>query len=538
MFGDTEAGEGPAGPLAPDPTGREPAVAPASESSVAPASESAVPEPVELSAPDAGTTRTIATDWSPSGDGAAELAPGQTETITGLPIVEPARRRRWFRRWWTWLLILVVVLALAGTGGWILLRDQGENTAARTAPSPSASAPGPTHPNLIATRRDAFQELLARRSDAMNERDQKAFLVDLDPTKAKLIRGQKLLFKNLGKLPLESFEYEVRSYQPPTPVDSGNPGGRFNPGSATIEARVQFADADPRPTAARYFAKVEFKNGKLLITDISNRGTVNPYSPAPWDATDLTVVRTTHMVVGVTPDARGRAREVANLAERAYETSRGLWPRRSQNEFIIFATGKRSTFERWYGYRNRTPDFSVGRAITVPTCCETKDETLGDSTSTHIILDLHRMEEQIDLEWTLAHELTHAVSQPRADADYEVPTWAVEGYAEYVGIQLLDKRGYFAFWARDVREYVNDGKFRDRLPTDKNFYGKSVAINYALSVRFFEYLAGEYGESTVKNFFFYLNAMDDTDVDAAMKKYFKASEKKVVANWASWVRNS
>jgi hypothetical protein len=449
----------------------------------------------------------------------------------------PSRRRFWPRRWWTRAIVLLLALALVGGG--LALRDRVGQDAAEATPSSSAkSQPGPTHPNLLASNRDAFNAVLDRRAEAVADGDLKAFLADLDPGKTKLLRGQRLLFKNLGVLPVKSFEYVAQSYLPPVPAQAGNPDGAFNPGSAIIEARLQFIDADPRPTVARYSVKLELRSGKLVITDISSKGAVRPFSPTPWDSTILTVVRTTHMVVGVAPDEKDRAQEIADAAERAFETSRGLWPKRSRNEFVIFAAGKRSAFESWYGLADDTPDFSVGRALTVPTCCQTRQQKLGDSTSTHIILDLSELSDPIDLEWTLAHELTHAVAQPRAAANYEAPSWATEGYAEYVGIRLLAKRGYYALWARDVREYVADGKFRDRLPADERFYGRNADINYALSVRFFEYLAGEYGESTVKNFFFYLNSMDPLDTDAAMRRYLHASKKKVVANWAAWVRNS
>ncbi|HKE51702.1 MAG TPA: hypothetical protein VKE25_09335 [Actinomycetes bacterium] len=461
--------------------------------------------------------------------------PGPAGELGAVVPAKQRRRRFWPRRWWTRTVVLLLALALVG-GGLLLLRDQvGSDSSAASA---GKGQPGPTHPNLLASNRDAFNALLDRRTDAVADGDLKAFLADLDPTKTKLIRKQRLLFKNLGKLPVKSFKYVQTSYLPPVPVQAGNPDGEFSTGHAMIEAWLRLVDADPRPTVARYSLKLELQAGKLVITDVSSTGAVRPYSPTPWDSTDLTVIRTTHMVVGVASDETDRAQAVADAAERAYDASLGLWPKQARKEFVIFAAGKRSTFESWYGFSDDTPDFSVGRALTVPTCCQTRHKKLGDSTSTHIVLDLSELSDPIDLEWTLAHELTHAVAQPRAAADYDAPRWASEGYAEYVGIRLLAKRGYFALWARDVREYVADGKFRDRLPSDSGFYGRSADINYALSVRFFEYLAGEYGESTVKNFFFYLNSMDPLDTDAAMRKYFHASQRKVVSDWAAWVRNS
>src|SRR5262245_5359020 len=492
--------------------------------------------------PDAAYAPWMVTDFTypaaagPTPAGGADR-PGTAGEFGATVSAGPSRRRFWPRRRWTRAAVVLLALALVG-GALVLLRDQVGSDATDAGPASSNGQPGSTHPNLLASNRDAFNALLNRRSDAVADGDLEAFLADIDPARTKLIRTQRLLFKNLGVLPVKSFKYVSTSYLPPVPAQAGNPDGAFNPGSAIIEARLQLVDADPRPTTAHYSVKLKLRSGRLLITDISSKGAVRPFSPTPWDSTELTVVRTTHMVVGVAADAKDRAQAIADAAERAYETSRGLWPKQARDEFVIFAAGRRSMFESWYGFADDTPDFSVGRALTVPTCCGTRHQRLGDETSTHVILDLSELSDPIDLEWTLAHELTHAVAQPRAAANWEAPSWASEGYAEYVGIRLLDKRGYYALWASDVREYVADGKFRDRLPTDVGFYGRNADINYALSVRFFEYLAGEYGESTVKNFYFYLNAMDPLDVDAAMRKYFHASQKNVVADWAAWVRNS
>ncbi|MGH8833850.1 MAG: hypothetical protein ACRDWG_02455 [Actinomycetes bacterium] len=509
----------------------------------APTSTGYVPPTVTDPPPDAANSPWMASDsthpatFTPIPAGGT-YGPGLAGEIGTVAPAGPSRRRFWPRRWWTRAIVVLLALALVG-GGLVLFRDQVGRDAAEATRSPSGSnQPGPTHPNLLASNRDAFNALLDRRAEAVADGDLEVFLADLDPGKTKLLRRQRLLFDNLGVLPVKSFKYVAESYLPPVPAQAGNPDGAFNPGSAIIESQLQFIDADPRPTIARYSVKLELRSGKLVITDISSKGAVRPFSPTPWDSTDLTVVRTTHMVVGVAPDEKDRAQEIAAAAERAYETSRGLWPKRARDEFVIFAAGKRSTFESWYGFAHDTPDFSVGRALTVPTCCQTRDQKLGDTTSTHVILDMSELSDPIDLEWTLAHELTHAVAQPRAAANYDAPSWAVEGYAEYVGIRLLAKRGYYALWARDVREYVADGKFRNRLPAEEGFYGRNADINYALSVRFFEYLAGEYGESTVKNFFFYLNSMDPLDTNAAMRKYFHSSPKKVVASWADWVRNS
>jgi hypothetical protein len=189
----------------------------------------------------------------------------------------------------------------------------------------------------------------------------------------------------------------------------------------------------------------------------------------------------------------------------------------------------------WYGKLESAPD-PTGITIQVPTCCVRAENRLGDVTSTHIVLDVKEAGDRIDLEWLLAHELTHAVAEPMDDIDHAGSLrWADEGYAEFVGISLLDSYGFVANWDRLARNYAHTKAFDHKLPADRNFYTKDAGPHYALAVRFFEYLADRYGKTTTRDFYFYLNAMKTPDPDAAMRKYFHTSEKTLVAAWANWV---
>jgi hypothetical protein len=242
------------------------------------------------------------------------------------------------------------------------------------------------------------------------------------------------------------------------------------------------------------------------------------------------------MIVAATPDAAGRVRQVADAAEAAYAHSLPYWRKGIPNEFVIFATAKGSTFRRWYGNDDELgEDEAIAKAIEVPSCCSSKRRVLGDVTSLRITVDTSEHPDRIDLEWTLAHELTHAVAEPLTPLSNDVMIWADEGYAEFVGVKMLESRGYVANWASVARTAARKKTFKRKLPADDSFYGKSADANYALSVRFFEFLADRYGTGKTRDFYFYLNAMRHPDLDAAIRKYFETSQKKLVAAWAAWV---
>jgi len=445
------------------------------------------------------------------------------------PPLPPAHRSRRLR---IGAIVAAAALLAGGTGVYFL---RGSDSHPRSTTPPTGSTVS-RHPNLVASTRQSLDALLERRSHAIADDDRDAFLADIDPANKKLVSAQRLIFDNLTKLHAAENDFAISSYYTqPAPVDPNDLDGDWQRGEAHVESRVQLDEVDPRPTVAYYKWTVEIRDGTLVVTGIAPSLYPEPTAPMPWETARLTVRRTRHMLVATTPDAAKQTKQIADAAERAYRRSRSLWPRHAADEFVIFATTNRKLMGSWYGKLESAPD-PTGVTIQVPTCCLRAEDRLGDVTSTHIVLDIQEARDRIDLEWLLAHELTHAVAEPNDDIDHAGSLrWADEGYAEFVGISLLDHYGYVANWDQVARNYAHSNAFDDKLPTDRNFYTKDADAHYALAVRFFEYLADRYGKTTTRDFYFYLNAMKTPDADAAMRKYFHTPEKALVAAWANWV---
>lgn len=432
-----------------------------------------------------------------------------------------------------------MIVGLLGTA--LVGSDLGSvaDPAASAEPVEPARIPTVSLRDKIVAGEIGFNYLITKRRQAIRDGDLDAFLANLDPGNDELIANQTVLFENLTSLPIGTYDLANTSYTPPRPAAATDP--RTHPWQATwtyVDSLVQLDEVDDLPTVATHRWDIEFRDGRLVITGIEPSRARDAYAPAPWESAPLAVARTDHMLVLATPDVADRAEEVADAAERAYDRSLRHWPEEGiRNEFVIFATANRELFAEWYGGLELISEHTTGWALPVPTCCSTKDGLLGDVTSSHIAIDLTEITDRIDLEWLLAHELTHAVAEPLGNAATTTQvTWADEGYAEFVGIMLLDSYDYIANWDEVARDFARGDDFDGTLPPDEDFYGENAQINYALSVRFFEFLVDRHGEADVSDFYFALNAMAIPDADAAFADHFGTSKDEVLDDWADWVR--
>jgi hypothetical protein len=467
--------------------------------------------------------------------GVTAVAEGAQPGLAGSPAVAAPKGRRWWGRTQVIGIAVLTVLALAAGSGSYLLQNGDQQDRGGAAPTPSASR-DLSYVDVLKQTTGKLNALADRRGHAVIRRDRSAFLAGLDPSNRKLINQQKTIFKNLTTLQVTKHEFQVGYTDVPRPDNLHNLGGTWDTGSADITELVQLRKVDKQATEASYTWELTVRSGRLVITDIKPQKGGGSYAPAPWDGSTLTVTRSRHMIVAATPDAANRARQVADAAEAAYSHSLPYWKKGIPSEFVIFATAKGSTFRRWYGNDDELgEEEAIAKAIEVPSCCSSKRRVLGDVTSLRITVDTSEHPDRIDLEWTLAHELTHAVADPLTPLSNDVMIWADEGYAEFVGVKMLESRGYVANWASVARTAARKKSFNRKLPADDGFYGKNADANYAFSVRFFDFLADRYGTGKTRDFYFYLNAMSHPDSDAAMRRYFGTSQKKLIAAWAAWV---
>ena len=91
----------------------------------------------------------------------------------------------------------------------------------------------------------------------------------------------------------------------------------------------------------------------------------------------------------------------------------------------------------------------------------------------------------------LAHEVTHVAS--RAASGAAVPTWLVEGLADWIGYRGLDVP--LSVSARELQADVRAGRLPDHLPTDAAYDGSDprLAQTYEQSWRAVSLIAYRFG---------------------------------------------
>jgi hypothetical protein len=95
----------------------------------------------------------------------------------------------------------------------------------------------------------------------------------------------------------------------------------------------------------------------------------------------------------------------------------------------------------------------------------------------------------------LTHEVTHVAS--RAATGPSVPTWMVEGLADYIGFRGTDLP--LSVTASELRTAMRKGKVPDELPLDSEFAGgrADLAETYEMSWLAMTLIAKTYGQATM-----------------------------------------
>jgi hypothetical protein len=99
----------------------------------------------------------------------------------------------------------------------------------------------------------------------------------------------------------------------------------------------------------------------------------------------------------------------------------------------------------------------------------------------------------------ITHELTHVAS--RADTGYRMPTWLIEGFADYVGFRGTGIATTVA--ARELAAAVRAGHLPRALPDDHSFDGANTQLSEAYEGAWLacRYIAQEYGQPRLVAFY-------------------------------------
>lgn len=406
------------------------------------------------------------------------------------------------------------------------------------------------------SNRSRIKPILERRAKALLDKNEEAYLADLDPSNKELVEQEKLVFANLRQFEFAEFRYVLNNMTERTDDEGGiavSPVIRI----AKLSADAGPGDIAPGETFIYRFVK---KGDKLLINYIwrltsenqEELGVVGPYADAPWHTDELTVEKVGDRVWLVADKSVNDLGRFAAVTERELGVVEKMWGDREKFPGnVLFFTRDTENFRQWFGNAVFSPSGGKALGVQIPQYGVKKNGQFFTSqyVASRIVVNLAAIDASGGEPWsTVRHELTHAVTAKASltggNELLRAPTWAVEGFARYS--ESIDKPNQAARIRGYVASQARAGKFKGRTPKNDEFYGEDVSFNYDLGATVFlaaEKLKGR--DAAVELYATIIQYTDSADHSFFELPVFESISQRVLgmsagafnSRWKSYVRN-
>jgi hypothetical protein len=316
------------------------------------------------------------------------------------------------------------------------------------------------------------------------------------------------VFAALAALPLASFVLTVDPARRSETVAGLGEGAATLPVLATY--RLQGWDDAPLAVPMLLVVAPEPGGGWGVVEDRTTTDPATDQRLEPWLIGNLYLTRTSHVLVVADGGHAAQARRLARTLETLTIDVRRLWPGRTWNGKVVAYALTSPTFVRsWYGSAAAGDPGNGGRAAFVAKVVTLPSGGAGAG-AVRMVLTPYLLERprsgSVDV---LRHELTHVAT---ARLGSGVPTWLVEGAAEYTGFARrtgdggLDATTTFGRHGLTAAEVAStaSGRWRPTLLARPEFYrGSEAAVGERYNSAFITclYIADRYGEPTLRRLY-------------------------------------
>jgi hypothetical protein len=233
-------------------------------------------------------------------------------------VVEPAIHRSTAAR----VVPIVVVLALLVGGGIAAaIRDGGSGTR-NSQPTAAASLRAGAEASGVPRRR-AIRALLRRRSAAIVDHDQAAFMATVDPVREGFRRSQAQMFADLAAVRFASWSYRI--------------DGRPAPGAPVqVALHYRIAGFDAAPTDLTQYPTFVQRSGHWYLASLADHRARGEISATDlWDYGPVHAVRRGSVLVLGAPSQQRTMVQVARLAQAAIPQVISVWGRHWSRGAVI-----------------------------------------------------------------------------------------------------------------------------------------------------------------------------------------------------------
>jgi hypothetical protein len=413
-------------------------------------------------------------------------------------------------------LVLLVVVAAVTWRVWPTSHDQ------RTASDAQASQ----------AEVSAVISMLQTHARAVLDHDPAAWAASLDSTAAAsaFAQRQRAVFDSLAQVPLRTWRYVLSA--PVTAPDVLGPAAeRLSGRVVVLQVRLEYAidRVDPEPTSKNlWLTAVHRDAGWRLAGDDDAAQTGGVSWHGPWDFGPVAVYRSAQTLVLAHPAHAAESATFAALVERSIPVVRRVWGTDWNDYVAVLIPDSAEEFTSVAGATGDNHDLA---AVAVADSVSSSRVVLGS----RIILNpttLNRLD-AAGRRLVVQHELTHIAT--RAATSDPMPTWVIEGFADYVG--NLDSSQSVPESAAELAAEVKTGKVPTVLPTAADFDGANPRLAQVyeeswLACRLIARRAGEPGLVRFYKAVSNIAASDpDTAVSGALKQVLGVTPAAFVADW-------
>jgi hypothetical protein len=374
--------------------------------------------------------------------------------------------------------------------------------------------------------------VLDRHGAAVRSRDRDAFLAGIDdsPAAAPYRRAQVAVFDNLARVPLAGWSYQVSA-----PVTGGSvltdAAARYH--AAVLIARValsyQLPGVDPAPTEHDVWLTFTRRAGHVRIASDSDLAGEGGQSwRGPWDYGPVSVYHGASCLILAHPAYATRLAGLARVLDGAVRAVTAVWGAGWPRPVAVFVPAGQD---------------ELGALVGSPADPGVAAQTLGDPgdprTGIRVVLDPDAWARLSDvgLRIVLRHEITH-VAAWSVTTD-QVPSWLVEGFADYVG--NLDSGQPVGVAAAELRAQVLAGRLPAGLPASGDFADAGARLPQVyeqawLACRLIATLAGTAGLVRVYRLVAASTGAPDAGVDHALRTVAHMTLVQFTAGWRQYLR--
>jgi hypothetical protein len=429
-----------------------------------------------------------------------------------------ASRRRWER-------VVGALLAAqlsAGLTGAVLLQP--------SSPSPRADAASGQVVNARTdggSRTGAVRRLLAVRADAVLRKDRATFLTTVDPTETAFRAAQGRYVDALRAVPLASWEYALDPVRERahTPALDARRGTWWAP---NVTLRYALTGFDRAPTLQPQGLTFVQRDGRWYVAaDDDFAETGRRTTRDLWDGGQVIVARGASCLVLAHPRQAGVVTTLLAECDAAVPRVDAVWGRDWARRVVVLVPDSAAELARI------VPDAGDLSQIAAVATAELVEPASGyHPVGDRVLVNPATFSElgPLGRRVVITHEVTHVAS--RAATGPQVPTWLVEGLADYVG--YLGARVRLSVAAAELRTDVRAGTVPAGLPVDGDFDGArpDLAQVYQESWLAVSLVARRYGQAALLQLYREVGADPSAGaLDRAMDKVLGTTVAAFTAEW-------